>query len=286
MIQIFKTGQVEYPEDIADKPVLYREEDLKEVAMSTSEINLTNEHTDEVIGTLRNFVYKDGSLLCDEPDVDIQGKGISPSFVFNLKDMGEYYVPWGISLVDAGLTDKPRSKIFYNNVSTDVDDKEMKNLEDKEKLLKDIQANQEEIRNQREEIGILRNRNKALDESLKSKAEIEEQLKEKEAELSSLKAKMEKLEKDANAYKEIEEKEREQLIAKLSNNDAELQEEYSKMTLEQLKFWSEKNLLTTKPKGQGSHQGEVDDGTTPQRMDDVDVTYDDYLEWKKEQGIR
>lgn len=290
MIPIFNVGKVEYPEDIADKPVLYREEDLQAVAMATGEIDLTNEHTDEVIGTLKNFVYKDGSLLADEPEnVDISGKGISPSFTFNLKDMGDYYVPWGISMINAGLTDKPRSKIFYNTITTTIDEnKEMKDLEDKEKLLKDIQANQEEIRNQREEIGILRNRNKVLDESLQSKAEIEDQLKEKEAELSSLKAKMEKLEKDANAYKEIEEKEREELIKKLSNNDAELEEEYSKMTLEQLKFWSEKNLLTTKPKGQGSHQdgAEVDDGTIPPRMDEVDVTYDDYLAWKKEQGLR
>ena len=55
MIEIFKTGKVEYPEDVADKPVLYREEDLQRVAMSTNKVDLTNEHTDEVIGTLQNF---------------------------------------------------------------------------------------------------------------------------------------------------------------------------------------------------------------------------------------
>lgn len=284
MIQIFKTGKVEYPKDIADKPVLYTEEDLKAVAQSTGTINLTKEHTEEVIGTLSNFVYKDGFLYCDEPEgVDIQGKGISPSFFFSLKDKGDHYVPFGIELHNAGLTESPRSQIYYNSI-----EKEMKSLEDKEKLLNDIQANQQEIREQREEIGILRNRNKVLDESLKTKAEIEEQLKEKDAELSKLRAKIESLEKDANAYKEIEEKERESLISKLSNDDAELKEEYSKMTLEQLKFWSEKSLLNTKPNGLGSHQdgAEVDDGEQNVRMDDADVTYDDYLEWKKEQGLR
>ena len=283
MIQIFKTGKVEYPEDIADKPILYREEDLKAVASSTNQVNLTREHTDEVLATLNNFVYKDGFLYADEPDADIEGLGISPSFEFQLKDMGDYYVPYNISMVSAGLTEKPRSQIYYNSI-----DKEMKSLGDKEKLLEDIQANQEEIRNQREEIGILRNRNKILDESLKSKAEVEDQLKEKEAELSTLKAKMEKLEAKANAYDEIEEKEREKLINKLSNDDAELKEEYSKMSLEQLKFWSEKNLLTTKPQGIGSHQdgADVDDGTKFVRADDIDVTYDDYLVWKKEQGLR
>lgn len=289
MIQIFKTGKVEYP-DVADKPVMYTEDDLKAIADSTSAVDLTVEHTDEVIGRLENIVYKDGYLYADEPEgVDLEGKGISPSFYFSLKDMGEYYVPFNISMHNAGLTEKPRSQIFYNNIDNDDNDKEMKDLEDKEKLLRDIQANQEEIRNQREEIGILRNRNKALDESLKTKAEIEEQLKEKEAELSSLKAKMEKLEADANAYQEIENRERDELIQKLSNDDAELKEEYSKMTLEQLKFWSEKSLLNTKPQGVGSHQdgADVNDGTVPeQRMDDIDVTYDDYLEWKKEQGLR
>ena len=60
------------------------------------------------------------------------------------------------------------------------------------------------------------------------------------------------------------------------------------MSLEQLKFWSEKNLLTTKPQGIGSHQdgADVDDGTKFVRADDIDVTYDDYLVWKKEQGLR
>lgn len=283
MIQIFKTGKVEYPKDVADKPVLYREDDLKAVAQSTGTIDLTREHSDEVIGTLSNFVYKDGFLYCDEPDnVDIEGKGISPSFFFSLKDMGDHYVPFGIEMHNAGLTDSPRSQIFYNNI-----EKEMKSLEDREKLLNDIQANQQEIREQREEIGILRNRNKVLDESLKTKAEMEDQLKEKDAELSKLRAKIESLEKDANAYKEIEEKERATLISKLSNDDAELKEEYSKMSLEQLKFWSEKSLLNTQPNGLGSHQNgaDVDEGEQV-RMDDADVTYDDYLEWKKEQGLR
>lgn len=283
MIQIFKTGLIEYPDDVADKPVKYSEDDLKAVAQSTSMVDLTREHTDEKIGTLKNFVCKDGYLYCDEPDgVDIEGLGISPSFTFALKDMGDHYVPFDIRMVSAGLTQNPRSQIFYNNI-----EKEMKSLEDKEKLLNDLQANQQEIREQREEIGILRNRNKMLDESLKSKAEMEEQLKEKEAELSSLRAKMEKLEKDANAYQMIEKKERDELISKLSNDDAELKEEYSKMTLEQLKFWSEKSLLNTKPNGLGSHQdgADVDDGENV-RMDDADVTYDDYLEWKKQEGLR
>lgn len=283
MIELFKTGMITYPEEIADKPVQYREQDLMEIAMATDKVDLTKEHTNEIIGFLENFVYKDGVLYVKEPEgVDIENLGISPSFEFSLKDMGEYYVPDHISLKNAGLTKTPRSQIFYNNIH-----KGDEGMEEKEKLLKDIQANQEEIRNQREEIGILRNRNKALDESLQSKKELENQLKEKEAELSSLKSKMEKLEADANAYNLIEEKKKEELIQKLSNDDAELKEEYSKMSLEQLEFWSKKNLLNTNARGVGSHEADVDDGTKPsENPEDEPATYDDYLKFKKEQGLR
>ena len=282
MIELFKTGLVEYPD--TDKPVMYRAEDLKDVAVSTSHVKLTKEHTDEEIGILENFTYNDGFLYVNEPEgVEIKGMGISPSFDFCLKDMGEYYVPSGIKLVSAGLTEKPRSKIYYNSIIENGDD----GMEEKEKLLNQIQANQEEIRNQQEEIGILRNRNKALDESLKKKNELEQQLKDKEMELEKLQSEYDKLKPNADSFAEMQAKKKDELVEKLSNGDAELTERYSKMSIEDLEFWSEKNILTTKPRGVGSKDGNENDGTeVSHRMDDLDVTYDDYLQFKKEQGLR
>lgn len=284
MIEIFKTGLIEYDKADADKPVKYRPQDLMAIASATNHVDLTKEHTNEVIGVLKNFTYKDGFLYADEPEgIDLKGFGISPSFVFALKDMGDHYVPYNIQLTSAGLTKNPRSQIFYNSITTDNGDG---NLEEKEKLLKDIQANQEEIRNQREEIGILRNRNKALDESLQAKANLEQELKDKETELNNLKAQMEKIKANADAYAKIENDKKEELINKLSNDDIELREKYSKMSLEDLEFWSEKNILSTKVRGVGSHEGEEDDGTEFVRADDADPTYDDYLEFKQRQGLR
>lgn len=289
MIQVFKTGLIEYPIEDADKPVKYRPIDLQQVASATNQVVLTKEHTGEEIGILKNFVYKDGFLYADEPEnIDIKGFGISPSFVFALEDRGDYYVPHNISMTSAGLTKNPRSQIFYNSITTYEGEKKNGDemMEEKEKLLKDIQANQEEIRNQREEIGILRNRNKTLDESLQAKAEIEQKLKDKELELKNLQEKMEKIQSKADAYNQIENNKREELIARLSNDDAELKEKYSKMSLEDLEFWSEKSILSTKPNGVGSHEGIEDDGTLPDSDDEKEPTYEDYKKWKKEQGLR
>lgn len=286
MIELFKTGFITYPEEIADKPVKYTEEDLKAVAFSTSQAKLKREHTDEVIGTLENFIYKDGFLYVNEPEgIDLKGMGLSPSFEFALKDMGEYYVPWDIRLIDVGLTKNPRSRIFYNSIIEEEKNGDV-TMEEKEKLLNQIQANQEEIRNQQEEIGILRNRNKALDESLKKKNELEQKLKDKEAEYDKLQSEYDKLKPYAESFAELQAKKKDELVTKLANGDAELTEKYSKMSIEDLEFWSEKNILNTKPKGVGSNEEPLDDEEEPQRMDDIDPTYDEYLEFKARQGIR
>ena len=59
------------------------------------------------------------------------------------------------------------------------------------------------------------------------------------------------------------------------------------MSLEQLEFWSKKNLLNTNARGVGSHEADVDDGTKPsENPEDEPATYDDYLKFKKEQGLR
>ena len=58
MITIFNTGDFDYSDDNIElnKPVRYDVNNLLEVASRTAQVNITKEHTDEVIGTLSNFI--------------------------------------------------------------------------------------------------------------------------------------------------------------------------------------------------------------------------------------
>ena len=62
MITIFNTGEFNYDDYGIDKPVKYSIENLLEVASRTASVNITKEHTDEVIGEMSNFIVEDGLL--------------------------------------------------------------------------------------------------------------------------------------------------------------------------------------------------------------------------------
>ena len=85
MITIFNTGEFNYDDYGIDKPVKYSIENLLEVASRTASVNITKEHTDEVIGEMSNFIVEDGLLKSNEPNnLDFKGKGFSPVFNFDL----------------------------------------------------------------------------------------------------------------------------------------------------------------------------------------------------------
>ena len=87
MISIFKTGEFDYSDIGIDKPVRYDVNSLIEVASRTSKIDVTNEHTDEIISTMSNFIVKDGMLMADEPNnLELKGMGFSPVFNYDLID--------------------------------------------------------------------------------------------------------------------------------------------------------------------------------------------------------
>lgn len=286
MIRLFEPGLVKYPEKMIDKPVRYTEDDLKDVAEKINRANITDEHHGKVIGEMNDITFKDGALCAVVPDdLEYEGKGFSPSFYFGLIDMGEYYAPYNLSMMDVARTSKPKNQIFYNSIKRG----ENMDLQEKEELLNTISDNQKRIRQQEQEIGILKNKEKEYKKKLSEKNDVSNELSEKEKELESIKAENEKLKTKAEKYDNIESAEKEALIKEISGENEEVRERLSKMSLDDIKFLSDKKLITTNPKGvpagsapglQDGSQGGDDDG------DDKPVTYDDYQAWKKENNVR
>ena len=122
---IFQTGELEYPDKGLDKPVKYELSDLETIASKTSFVNITDEHSKEVLGVIENIVVEDGVLKADVPEnLKTEGLGWSPVFDTELIDMGDYYKPSMLKMTEIGLSKNPRNKILYNN----ADNSEQKNL--------------------------------------------------------------------------------------------------------------------------------------------------------------
>ena len=141
MITIWKTGEYDYKDADIDKPVKYIMDNLIEVASRTPRMNVTKEHSKDVVGEMSNFIVEDGLLKADEPNnLNLSGMGFSPVFEFDLIDMGDYYVPKNIVMTEIGYTKTPRSKIVYNSIEVQnedraMDDKQLRDALDNNKKL-------------------------------------------------------------------------------------------------------------------------------------------------------
>lgn len=283
MIKIWEVGDIYYPDvkETKDLPVRFSEEDLQKIANSTNNINLTREHNGESLGILENFVYKDGALYVDKPEnVDISGLGISPVFDFALEAHDGYFSPCDLKLVEAGLVKKPRSHIYYNNFSGDD------SVDEKAKLLESIQKNNEEIRSQREEIGILKSRNRKLEDELKVSKELKKEFDIKSKELADLQEKLEAANVKAEAFDKIELDKKESLISELAGDDEEAFKKFSEMSVENLEFIKNHKLLNKPANGVPANVVETDNGTNPDETGTDEMTYEDFQKWKKENGVR
>lgn len=280
LIKLFSNGLIDYTDHGIDKPVKFTDEILRDIAAQTSVVELTDEHTKNVLGSLENFVFIDGELHVKPPDnTDIKDKGISPVFKMDLKDMGEYYSPISPLLVNAGLTDKPRTKIFYNNIIEKDEDHNM--VENNDVLEKAVAENQ----SLKEEIGVLKAQAKSAGKTVEEKEALEEKIKalekdskDKEDEIGSLKSK-------AEEYDKIQATKKEEIIKELAGEDEETLEELKDLPLNKLEFLKNKKIITQKPKGVGSEgaPGENDDGL--QRENDKTLTQEEFDKIKKEEGV-
>ena len=264
MITIFNTGEFNYEDSGIDKPVKYSIENLLEVASRTASVNITKEHTDEVIGEMSNFIVEDGLLKSNEPNnLDFKGKGFSPVFNFDLIDMGDYYEPTNIVMSEIGLCEKPRTKIVYNSIKT---------VPNGERIMDDTEIQKLVKRNNelQEEIGVLKNQNKQLSKAIKDK---DKEIKEVKDSYSDVDAKV----KEYDALKEIEtnynkliSSKRDDLIHEIVGDDKEKAKKLESFTLEQLEFQRELMNGDSNPTGLTSSQVEVDldDGNIPTPSDD------------------
>ncbi len=277
LIPIFKPGLINYTDHGLDKPVKITEDFLKNIAATTSNVKLTDEHTKGIIGQIENFTYQDESLQIQKPgDIDIQDKGISPVFELNLVSYDDYYLAVDGIIREAGLTSTPRNQILYNSIlNPNPEDDNM--TEVNETLRKALEREQE----QQEIIGQLKAQLQSASSSLKEKQELETKLKDAEKEAENGQKKIDDLKKKADAYDELEKEKKEALIKELVGDDEKLGKELEELSYDKLRFLKESKIINQDPKGVGAKgaPGLNDDGTKKDKKDEEES----YEEWRKKQ---
>ena len=270
MITIFQTGEFDYSDIEIDKPVRYSMENLIEVASRTPNVNITKEHTKEVIGVMSNFIVKDGLLMAEEPNnLELSGMGFSPVFTYDLYDMGEYYEPRNIQMTEIGYTKNPRTKIVYNSIVVPNGDR----MDDSE-IQKLVKRNNE----LQEEIGVLKNQAKQFNNKLKQKDKEIKDIKEGYSEADAKLKEYDSLKKIEASYNKLISSKRDDLIHRICGDDKKKAEKYAD--------FSDSQLETTVELIEGQSAGgrgvtprdtDVDDGNTPNPHDQDEDTYTDEM---------
>ena len=280
MIKIWQMGLINYDDTGLDKPVMYKEDFLKSIADDTTMVDVTNKHTDDVIGSIGNFKYEDGVLYAEKPsDVDVTGYGLSPVFELDLVDMGTYYEPKNFKMTSLGLTKNPRSNILYNSI-----EKEMDKVSDELRAMLD--RKEETIAEQREEIGILKKQMEELREKSKTNDETLNEFKALQKQFDELKANAETYKADSDRLREQEAKAKEQLIKDIVGDDEKGLEMFQKFSVEELEHMKNSKIITEPNKVVGSHSvdtiddGDADDVPPQDQVDEYSAEY--FAKWEAE----
>ena len=283
MIEIFKAGTYGYPDKGFEKPVTYSEEMLKEIASKTDVINLTMGHDGEVIGQLKNFIFKDGGLYAEAPKgLDIKGFGISPTFDVDYVEGEEAYIPTNYKLIDAGLVENPRSGILYNSTEPTGDN----NMAD-DKVLESLNKANDDLSKSRAENDRLKEQISELSKKTEKFDEVNKVVEEQNKKFEELNKQFETIKPKADKYSAFETKRKEELIKELTK-DEETQKMLADEPMEKLEFYKNKNLFNTKPQGIGENQATgLDDGTqTPPPEDNTpEAKMKEYEAWKKANNV-
>ena len=268
MITVFRTGEFDYSDDdpTIDKPVRYNVDNLIEVASRTSKIDVTDEHTKDIVSSMSNFIVKDGMLMADEPNnLELKGMGFSPVFNFDLVDCGDHYEPTNISMTEIGYTKTPRTRIVYNSITTSSNREVRNNMDDTE-IQKLVKRNNE----LQEEIGVLKNQNKQLSKAIKDK---DKEIKDVKASYSDVDEKIKEydnLKEIESNYNKLISSKRDDLIHQIVGDDKEKAKQLESFSLEQLEFQKELMSGDTTPKGLTPNDAPVDDGNDPLPEDNGD----------------
>lgn len=275
MITIFKTGLFDYSDIGLEKPVKFTINDLMEIASRNAHSDITKEHTDEVIGSISNFIVDKGLLKTEKPKgIDLKGMGLSPLFeIDSLIDMGEYYKPQGINMPKIGLTKTPRTQILYNSVS--VPNGEVNSvMTDDTELRKALKRNEE----LQQEIGVYKSQIDQLKRSNKKyKKEIDE-FQESDTNIAKLKEENQTLKEKALALDTYIAGEKAELIHELAGGNENLAKDYENIPIEHLRVFKKNMGFATEPRGVSPNQTHVDDGNDVVIEDDEDVYTDEMFE--------
>ena len=280
MIKVWQMGLINYDDTGLDKPVMFKENFLQSIANDTGIVDVTNEHTDEIIGSIGNFKYKDGVLYAEKPsDVDITGNGLSPVFELDLVDMGTYYEPKNFTMTSVGLTKKPRSNILYNSIEKEID-----KVSDELRAMLD--RKEETIAEQREEIGILKKQMEELREKSKTSDETLNEFKALQKQFDELKANAESYKADSDRLREQEAKAKEKLIREIVGDDEKGLEMFQKFSVEELEHMKNTKIVTEPVKAVNSSSvdtitdGDADDTPSEDKVDEYSAEY--FAKWEAE----
>lgn len=286
MITIFNTGEYDYSDDDErlDKPVKYNVNNLLEVASRTARIDITNEHTNEVIGTLSNFIVEDGLLKADEPNnLELKGKGLSPVFNFDLIEHEDYYEPTNIVMTEIGLTKTPRTHIVYNSISPN--EVEVKNTMDDSEIQKLVKRNNE----LQEEIGVLKNTNKQLNKAIKDKDKEIKSIKESYSDVDTKINEYDHLKEIETNYNKLISSKRDDLIHEIVGEDKEKAKNLEHLDIKDLENIKDLMIGDSDPVGLTPNQVTddgvpLDDGNIPTPTDDGDaMSKDDVVKFYEEE---
>lgn len=280
MIKVWQMGMYNYDDIGLDKPVMYKENFLKQIADDVQTVNITKEHSNEIISSLSNLKYVNGVLYANKPtDIDITGNGLSPVFDCDLVDMGDYYEPRNFTMTSVGLTKNPRSNILYNSI-----EKEMDKVSDELRAMLD--KKEEVISEQREEIGILKKQMEELREKSKSSDETLNEFKALQKQFDELKKNAETYKADSDRLREQEAKAKEQLIKEIVGDDAKGMEMFQKFSVEELEHMKNTKIVTEPVKAVGSQSvdtitdGDADDIPKEDQVDEYSQEY--FEKWERE----
>jgi len=270
MITIFKPQDLEYPDAGLKKPVRYTIKDLENVAKKTSTINITDEHSNKVLGVLSNFIVEDGVLKADTPEgFDLNGMGLSPVFDTELVDMGDYYSISSISMGEIGLTKTPRNNILYNNITSTSMEVNMG-----ESALEKVIREKDELQKR---IGVLESTEKQYKRMIKQQEEEIKKIKESYSDNDDLIKENKALKEKAEAFDVINKARKEELIQDIVGDDDKLAKEYEGLSVETLELVKKTMKVSTPQKGVTPTDAHVDNGDDPVTDEPEEDVYTDEM---------
>ena len=275
---IFKTGEITYDKEwyeksgLEVKPVVYTDGFLKDIASNTmgSSLELTHGNNKlDVIGHINDYDFIDNDLVANiTTNEELSGKGFSPEFSANFRDLGDKYEAIDGKLIKVILTDTPRSHILCNSVEggSNMSEETVKILNNQIKELNKELAKKDAIIN-------------ANKEKIKEYDELTSKIETLEEENNTYKTQIDGLKPKAEAYSKIEDQRRAELLNTAFGDNDEAKKGWENATMEQLESLAKYREISKPAKGIGAGAAEGLDEGDGQENESDDPTPQDALNY-------